>query len=84
MSDEFDEAAPAGVVLPVSPQVVRQLGDPVGEECYLNLRGTGVGVIPAVFLDQNRFLVAVQPLCSLFPDSGPPVPDGVRGKLLQP
>src|SRR5918992_4118750 len=52
-ADQLEQAAAAVMVLGVGLEVLGQLGDAVGEQGHLHLRGPRVGVVDTVVLDHS-------------------------------
>jgi hypothetical protein len=56
-ADHAEQATPTGVVLRMSPHVLRQRIDPTCQECDLHFRRTAVGIAPSVLKDYFCFPV---------------------------
>jgi len=70
LAHHHQQAAPAGVVLLVRPQMLRELRNPGREQRDLHLRGTRVGGFPAEFIDDFGFAVLGNHAISILATSG--------------
>ena len=64
LTNHLQQAAAGVVVLLVNLQVLGELLDAGGQNCNLNLRGTGVGSVGAVCLDNGSLVFLTDPVGS--------------------
>jgi hypothetical protein len=58
LADEHEKSAAGTVVFLVRFEVVRQLTDPLTEQCDLDFRGTGIGGMRAVRVNHGLLLLS--------------------------
>ena len=73
LADHHQQAAPAVVVVLVLPQVLGEVVDPLGQDGHLDLGGSGVSIVLAVFGDDLFGGLHPGSLCARVK------PDGGRG-----
>src|SRR3954468_5838725 len=56
LSDHPEEALASVVILLVRPEMLGQVVDPFRKKGYLNLRGTGIGLVGPVLLQRGRLV----------------------------
>ena len=56
MTYHLEKAAPGMIVMGMALEVLVKIVDPVGEDGYLDFRGTGIAFASCVFLDDLCFL----------------------------
>jgi hypothetical protein len=55
LTDHFEQAAPAGFILAIDPEVFSQLIDAARQDCHLDFRGSGISFVAIEILDRFCF-----------------------------
>ena len=59
LAHHLEESTSGLVVFMMAAQVATEPGYPLGEQCYLYLRGASILIVSAVFLNNGLFLARI-------------------------